>query len=127
MNLQTSHTPEAIRGRMARLPRRGYLPDAVLGGIDGCVTISAVVAGAGGGGLSSLRGHGARHRELLVSRCEASGTSVRASGDRTYCVRYTSSVEPIVTTHTSVAVPAGCALRRMRPSVTYASSPPSND
>lgn len=54
MNLEDSHTPAAIRERLATPPRPGYLPDAVLGGIDGCVTTFAVVAGAVGGGLSSV-------------------------------------------------------------------------
>lgn len=53
MNLDASHTPAAIRERFARPPRRGDLPDAMLGGIDGCVTTFAIVAGAVGGGLSS--------------------------------------------------------------------------
>jgi VIT1/CCC1 family predicted Fe2+/Mn2+ transporter len=50
--LQRSHTREAIRSRMREPVRPGYLSDAVLGGIDGCVTTFAIVAGAVGGALS---------------------------------------------------------------------------
>jgi VIT1/CCC1 family predicted Fe2+/Mn2+ transporter len=49
-----AHTPEAIRSRIHQAPERGYLPDAVLGGIDGGVTTFAVVAGAVGGGLPGV-------------------------------------------------------------------------
>jgi VIT1/CCC1 family predicted Fe2+/Mn2+ transporter len=48
------HRPAAIRHRLARSGGHDYLADAVLGGIDGCVTTFAVVAGATGGALSSL-------------------------------------------------------------------------
>ncbi|MDZ7747493.1 MAG: VIT1/CCC1 transporter family protein [Halofilum sp. (in: g-proteobacteria)] len=48
------HRPEAIRRRLARSGEHDYLADAVLGGIDGCVTTFAVVAGATGGALSPL-------------------------------------------------------------------------
>ncbi len=43
----------AIRDRLLERRRPRYLGDAVLGGIDGCVTTFAVVAGAVGGGLST--------------------------------------------------------------------------
>ena len=49
--LHEAHTPEAIRRRMSLRPDRGYLPDAVLGGIDGGVTTFAIAAGAFGAGL----------------------------------------------------------------------------
>ena len=52
--LAESHRPDAIRRRLAGETRHSYLGDAVLGGIDGCVTTFAVVAGAAGGGFSSL-------------------------------------------------------------------------
>ena len=48
------HRPEAIRRRLARSGDHDYLADAVLGGIDGCVTTFAVVAGATGGALAPL-------------------------------------------------------------------------
>lgn len=48
------HRPEAIRRRLARGGGHDYIADAVLGGIDGCVTTFAVVAGATGGALSPL-------------------------------------------------------------------------
>jgi VIT1/CCC1 family predicted Fe2+/Mn2+ transporter len=43
-----------VRQRLAKRRGQGYLGDAVLGGIDGCVTTFAVVAGAVGGGFSGL-------------------------------------------------------------------------
>jgi vacuolar iron transporter family protein len=51
--LQAEHLPEAIRERLEGGRRHGYLGDAVLGGIDGCVTTFAVVAGAVGAGFSA--------------------------------------------------------------------------
>jgi vacuolar iron transporter family protein len=51
--LQRAHTREAIRLRMRQPTSRDYLSDGVLGGIDGCVTTFAVVAGAVGGALSA--------------------------------------------------------------------------
>jgi VIT1/CCC1 family predicted Fe2+/Mn2+ transporter len=50
-DLQTEHRPDAIHRRLARQQSPSYLGDAVLGGVDGCVTTFAVVAGAAGGGL----------------------------------------------------------------------------
>ena len=49
--LEIEHHPHAIRDRLTEQHRPRYLGDAVLGGIDGCVTTFAVVAGAVGGGL----------------------------------------------------------------------------
>lgn len=46
------HKPSAIRRRLSEPPGQSLLGDAVLGGIDGCVTTFAVVAGAAGGELS---------------------------------------------------------------------------
>jgi vacuolar iron transporter family protein len=51
--LEIEHHPHAIRDRLLEQHRPRYLGDAVLGGIDGCVTTFAVVAGAVGGGLST--------------------------------------------------------------------------
>ncbi|HKL20531.1 MAG TPA: VIT1/CCC1 transporter family protein [Tichowtungia sp.] len=48
------HRPEAIRKRLDDDSRQSYLPDAVLGGIDGGVTTFAVVAGAVGGRFSGM-------------------------------------------------------------------------
>jgi VIT1/CCC1 family predicted Fe2+/Mn2+ transporter len=50
-DLKKLHRPAAIRRRLNARPGHGRLGDAVLGGIDGCVTTFAVVAGAAGGGL----------------------------------------------------------------------------
>lgn len=52
--LIAEHRPEAIRRRLDTQNRHSYVGDAILGGIDGCVTTFAVVAGAVGGGFSSL-------------------------------------------------------------------------
>lgn len=52
--LESEHRPEAVRRRLAGRRDQSYLGDAVLGGIDGCVTTFAVVAGAVGGGFSGL-------------------------------------------------------------------------
>ncbi len=48
------HRPEAIRERLQLPVSHTYVGDAVLGGIDGCVTTFAVVAGSVGAGFSSL-------------------------------------------------------------------------
>lgn len=47
------HRPEAIRERLERPSKQNIVGDAVLGGIDGCVTTFAVVSGAVGAGFSS--------------------------------------------------------------------------
>lgn len=52
--LHREHTPSAIRRRMREPLRPRYLPDAVLGGIDGGVTTFAIAAAAVGGGLSGV-------------------------------------------------------------------------
>jgi vacuolar iron transporter family protein len=51
--LRRAHTREAIRLRMRQPTNHVYLSDGVLGGIDGCVTTFAIVAGAVGGALSA--------------------------------------------------------------------------
>lgn len=48
------HNPEAIRQRLQEKHSHNYLGDAILGGIDGAVTTFAVIAGAVGGGFSSV-------------------------------------------------------------------------
>jgi VIT1/CCC1 family predicted Fe2+/Mn2+ transporter len=49
---QADHLPHAIAARLLEPRRSSYLGDAVLGGIDGCVTTFAVVAAALGAGFS---------------------------------------------------------------------------
>jgi VIT1/CCC1 family predicted Fe2+/Mn2+ transporter len=44
--LEAEHHPVAVARRLDEAPRPSYLGDAVLGGIDGCVTTFAVVSGA---------------------------------------------------------------------------------
>ena len=50
--LKAEHRPDAIRRRLQAKGKPSHVGDAVLGGIDGCVTTFAIVAGASGGGLS---------------------------------------------------------------------------
>jgi VIT1/CCC1 family predicted Fe2+/Mn2+ transporter len=45
-DLVTQHHPDAIKARLQRPPKVSVLSDAILGGIDGCVTTFAVVSGA---------------------------------------------------------------------------------
>lgn len=52
--LEHSHEPQAIRRRLAGENRPSYLRDAILGGIDGCVTTVAVVASVAGAGLPGV-------------------------------------------------------------------------
>lgn len=47
------HHPDAIRDRLDRLTKPNIFSDAVLGGIDGCVTTFAVVSGTVGAGFPS--------------------------------------------------------------------------
>jgi len=53
-NLQQEHQPENIAHRLQQPPKTQNVSDAVLGGIDGCVTTFAVVAGATGAGFSPI-------------------------------------------------------------------------
>lgn len=52
--LEKHHTPEIIGQRLDEAHRQDYLGDGILGGIDGCITTFAIVAGTVGGGFSSL-------------------------------------------------------------------------
>jgi vacuolar iron transporter family protein len=52
--LEHGHKPLEIRRRLAGEHRPSYLPAAILGGIDGCVTTIAVVASVAGAGLPSI-------------------------------------------------------------------------
>jgi len=49
--LSREHRPEEVARRLRILPAPPWAPDAVLGGIDGCVTTFAIVAGTVGAGL----------------------------------------------------------------------------
>ncbi|MEZ6196893.1 MAG: VIT1/CCC1 transporter family protein [Planctomycetota bacterium] len=51
-DLEAEHEPDAVRRRLAARPRESVVGDAVLGGIDGCVTTFAVVSGSLGAGLA---------------------------------------------------------------------------
>ena len=50
--LRRDHEPDKIASRLEDPYRVEYVSDAVLGGIDGCVTTFAIVAGAIGAGVS---------------------------------------------------------------------------
>ncbi len=52
-SLSDDHTPEAIKRRLAASNRPSFYSDAVLGGIDGCVTTFAIVSGTVGAGFSA--------------------------------------------------------------------------
>lgn len=52
--LRAEHHPEAVARRLAEPRRASYLGDSVLGGIDGCVTTFAVVAGTMGAGFPAV-------------------------------------------------------------------------
>jgi VIT1/CCC1 family predicted Fe2+/Mn2+ transporter len=51
--LRRDHRPEAIQQRLSQTAKSQNISDAVLGGIDGCITTFAVVSGAVGAGFSS--------------------------------------------------------------------------
>lgn len=52
--LEAYHLPEVIRERIIQGGKYSYLGDFILGGIDGCVTTFAIVAGVAGAGFSSV-------------------------------------------------------------------------
>lgn len=51
-DLEPEHHPDAVKERLSQPPQASSIPDAILGGIDGCVTTFAVVSGAFGAGFS---------------------------------------------------------------------------
>lgn len=51
--LIAQHQPDAIRKRLSNKPKGQYVSDAVLGGIDGCITTFSVVSGSVGAGFPS--------------------------------------------------------------------------
>ena len=51
-SLEASHTPDAIRRRLAGPPNLSYLRDFIYGAIDGAVTTFAIVSGVAGAELS---------------------------------------------------------------------------
>lgn len=52
--LEHGHSPHAIKERLDLDHQPSYLRDAILGGIDGCVTTFAVVASVAGAGLPGI-------------------------------------------------------------------------
>lgn len=51
--LMKDHQPEMIRKRLSTAKKKQNISDAVLGGIDGCITTFAVVSGSVGAGFPS--------------------------------------------------------------------------
>ena len=51
LSLKHEHSPEEIKKRISNPKMHSYFADAVLGGIDGCITTFAIVASAIGAGL----------------------------------------------------------------------------
>ncbi len=51
--LKLDHHPALIRERLLQGPKQQNVSDAVLGGIDGCITTFAVVSGSVGAGFPS--------------------------------------------------------------------------
>lgn len=51
--LAAEHTPERVAARLRAAKKPRYLADAVLGGVDGCITTFAIVAAAHGAELGS--------------------------------------------------------------------------
>jgi len=64
--LEHSHRPEDIQARLEEGRRPSYLRDAILGGIDGCVTTFAVVASVAGAGLPALVAFGLGLASLIA-------------------------------------------------------------
>lgn len=50
--LLAEHEPDAVAARLAAAGKPQVLPDAVLGGIDGCITTFAIVTGSVGAGFA---------------------------------------------------------------------------
>ncbi len=88
--LINQHSPEVISERLKNKPQQSVLSDAVLGGIDGCVTTFAVVSGAIGAhfpsnvalilGLANLI---ADAFSMAISNCE----SIKAQQDFNNSIR----------------------------------------
>jgi len=90
LDLARQHHPDAIRQRLQSPIKQNTISDAVLGGIDGCVTTFAVVSGVIGAGLSpaialvlGFANLAADGFSMAISNYE----SIKAAGEFTQSVR----------------------------------------
>lgn len=51
-SLKAEHNADAIKERLSKKPKAQHVSDAILGGIDGCVTTFAIISGSVGAGFS---------------------------------------------------------------------------
>jgi vacuolar iron transporter family protein len=88
--LYEDHQPEAITERLKRPAAQNNIADAVLGGIDGCVTTFAVVSGVVGAGLSPAVALVLGFANLIAdgfSMAVSNYESIRADEDYIHSVR----------------------------------------
>ena len=110
--LEADHRPKVVQRRLAERGRPSYLGDAILGGMDGCVTTFAMVAGAVGGGLlerQSTRRTANEGRLLLMSAEEENKqialSIVEALNTRDLSVWSKHLAEDYTAEHPGVSVP----------------------
>jgi vacuolar iron transporter family protein len=90
--LAAEHRPEIIRERLRNPTRQSVISDAVLGGIDGCVTTFAVVSGVVGAGLPPSIALVLGFANLMAdgfSMAVSNYESIRASEDYIHSIRVT--------------------------------------
>ena len=90
--LAAEHRPEIIRERLRNPARQSVISDAVLGGIDGCVTTFAVVSGVVGAGLPPSIALVLGFANLMAdgfSMAVSNYESIRASEDYIHSIRVT--------------------------------------
>lgn len=89
-NLAAQHRPAAIRERLGSPAKQNVISDAVLGGIDGCVTTFAVVSGVIGAGLPPSVALVLGFANLVAdgfSMAISNYESIKAAGEFTQSVR----------------------------------------
>lgn len=80
--IEKQHTPEAIQKRLAAPKRHSYVGDAVLGGIDGCITTFAIVASVVGAGLPNLVAMALGLANLLADGFSMAASNYQAAKSR---------------------------------------------